>query len=50
MNTTTKNTLLLTIGTGLIALGATSIATNLLEGAIEIILGIAVYIVYEVTP
>lgn len=46
----TENVALNVIGTGLIALGATSIATNLLAGVIEIVLGVIVYAVYEYFP
>ena len=38
------------IATSLIALGATTIVNNVVVGAVEIILGIAVYVVYELFP
>lgn len=47
---TTLNVGLQVVATGLISLGATSISTNLVAGAIEIVLGIAVYFIYEKTP
>ena len=50
MNKTSVNTALLTIGTGLVAVGATTILTNLLYGAVEIVLGVIVYVVYEKFP
>jgi hypothetical protein len=49
MNTAT-NVGLQTVATGLVALGATSIASNLVAGVVEILLGIAVYAVYELIP
>jgi len=47
---TTANVALNTLGTGLVALGATSISSNLLAGSIEIVLGIAAFLVYEFIP
>ncbi len=47
---TTVNTTLSVIATGLIAFGATTISTNLTAGAIEIVLGVIVYAVYEYLP
>jgi hypothetical protein len=47
---TSVNTGLNVVGAGLIALGTTSIQENLWAGAIEIILGIALYFVYEKLP
>lgn len=49
MNSAT-NVSLLVVGTGLISVGANTIATGLLTGGIEILLGIAVYALYEFTP
>jgi hypothetical protein len=46
----TVNVGLQVIGTGLVALGVETISTNLLAGAIEVVLGIVVYAVYEFTP
>ena len=46
----TANVALNVVATGLIALGATSISTNLLAGVIEVVLGIGVYAIYEFTP
>jgi hypothetical protein len=39
-----------TLATGLVALGASTIASNLLEGSVMVLLGIAVYVIYEITP
>lgn len=47
---TALNTSLQVVATGLVALGATSIQTNLISGAVEIVLGILVYIIYEKLP
>lgn len=47
---TTLNVSLQVVATGLIALGAQSIGSNLLAGAVEIVLGIAVYFIYEKLP
>ena len=47
---TTANVTLQAIATGLIALGATTIASDLVAGAIEIVLGVIVYILYEKLP
>ncbi len=44
------NTSLSVIATGLIALGVTSIGADLKVGAIEILLGVVVYAIYEFTP
>jgi len=49
MNSAT-NVSLLTIGIGLVSLGANSIAANLLSGLIEIVVGIGVLAFYEFTP
>ena len=49
MNNTT-NVALNVLGTGLVALGATSIGTNLMAGVVEIVLGIIVYTIYEFVP
>lgn len=49
MNTAT-NVGLQTVATGLVALGATSISSNLVAGAVEIVLGIVVYTAYELLP
>lgn len=46
----TTNIGLLTIGIGLVSLGANSIALVLAQGSIEIILGILVLAFYEFTP
>ena len=45
-----QNVSLSVLATGLIALGVNSIATNLLAGVVEIVLGVAVYAIYEFTP
>ena len=37
-------------GTGLIALGVTNIATNFIQGLVEIVLGVVLYVIYEVIP
>ena len=50
MNLTAKNTALLTIGIGLLSLGFNTIAANLVSGAVEIILGIAVLAFWDITP
>lgn len=39
-----------TVATGLVVLGASTIQGNLLEGSVEILLGLAVYLAYELTP
>ena len=44
------NTSLTVIATGLIALGVNTIASDLLSGVIEIVLGVAIYAIYEFTP
>lgn len=44
------NVTLLSLGTALISIGAASIGANLLAGTVQIVLGLAVYLVYELTP
>lgn len=39
-----------TVATGLVALGATTIAGDFYVGAGEIVLGLLVYLAYELTP
>lgn len=46
----TTNIALNTIAVTLISLGATTIGHELLTGAIEIILGVLVFAIYEFTP
>ena len=48
--TPVTNTSLNVIGAGLIALGVTTISHDLWAGVIEIVLGVVVYAVYELTP
>ncbi len=49
MNSTT-NIALLSSAAALISLGVTIISTVLLTGSVEIILGIVLFAVYELTP
>lgn len=44
------NASLQVIATGLVALGAITIADNLTTGIVEIVLGLIAYLVYELTP
>lgn len=39
-----------TVATGLVALGVTTIVNDLVAGTVEILLGVAVYVIYEITP
>ena len=47
---TVANAGLQTIATSLVALGAATIAGNLMAGAVMVVLGLAVYVVYEKFP
>lgn len=47
---TSVNVSLQTVATGLVALGATTISSNLISGVVEILLGVFVYILYEKLP
>lgn len=44
------NASLSTIGTSLVALGAISIKDDLISGVVEILIGLAVFLAYELTP
>lgn len=48
--TISTNVFLLTAAVTLVGLGATTIATNLLSGSIEFLLGIVAFYVYEKFP
>lgn len=47
---TAANVGLQVAATGLVALGVETIKGDLISGGIEIVLGIALYLVYELTP
>jgi hypothetical protein len=46
----TSNAFLLTAATALVTLGVSTIQGNLLTGAIELVLGLAVFLAYEFLP
>lgn len=46
----TVNVSLQVLATGLVALGVQTIGSNLVEGAVEVLLGIVLYVVYEFVP
>jgi hypothetical protein len=47
---TAGNVFLLTAAATLVSLGANTMAQNLLAGAVEFILGIGAFLVYELVP
>lgn len=47
---TASNVAFLTVATSLVSLGATTISVDLIAGAIEIVLGIACFAIYEKFP